>query len=113
MHAAPGFDVVIIAGDHLDLSSHVPRPAQIVVVLKYLQRLRAMTTLVTCSGNHDLDAVAVEREKTARWFSDICKSRIVSAINSKGLTSLDDVRAHTKASSSAARAQVWSNSSWR
>ena len=30
----------------------------------------------------------------------VCKSRIVSAITSKGLTSLDDVRAHTKASSS-------------
>jgi Icc-related predicted phosphoesterase len=71
MHAAPGFDVVIIAGDHLDLSSHVPRPAQIVVVLKYLQRLRALTTLVTCSGNHDLDSQTAEGEKTARWFSDI------------------------------------------
>ena len=71
LQAAPGFDVVIIAGDHLDLSSHVPRPAQIVVVLKYLQRLRALTTLVTCSGNHDLDAHTAEGEKTARWFSDI------------------------------------------
>jgi nitrite reductase (NADH) large subunit len=30
----------------------------------------------------------------------VCKSRIVAAITSKGLTSLDDVRAHTKASSS-------------
>ena len=30
----------------------------------------------------------------------VCKSRIVNAITSKGLTSLDDVRAHTKASSS-------------
>ena len=71
MRAAPEFDVVIIAGDHLDLSSHVPRPAQIVVVLKYLQRLRALTTLVTCSGNHDLDAQNEEGEKTARWFSEI------------------------------------------
>jgi Icc-related predicted phosphoesterase len=71
LNAAPGFDVVIIAGDHLDLSSHVPRPAQIVVVLKYLQRLRALTTLMTCSGNHDLDAHTAEGEKTARWFSDI------------------------------------------
>ena len=30
----------------------------------------------------------------------VCKGRIVSAINDKGLTSLDDVRAHTKASAS-------------
>lgn len=71
LRAAPYFDVVIIAGDHLDLSSHVPRPAQIVVVLKYLQRLRTLTTLVTCSGNHDLDAHNEAGEKTARWFSNI------------------------------------------
>ncbi len=30
----------------------------------------------------------------------VCKGKIVSAINGKGLTSLDDVRAHTKASAS-------------
>jgi nitrite reductase (NADH) large subunit len=30
----------------------------------------------------------------------VCKGRIVSTINAKGLTSLDDVRAHTKASAS-------------
>ena len=30
----------------------------------------------------------------------VCKGKIVSAINDKGLTSLDDVRAHTKASAS-------------
>jgi Icc-related predicted phosphoesterase len=71
LRAAPEFDVVIIAGDLLDLSSHVPRPAQIVVVLKYLQRLAGLTRLVTCSGNHDLDALTADGEKTARWFSEI------------------------------------------
>ncbi|TGT93337.1 nitrite reductase large subunit, partial [bacterium M00.F.Ca.ET.155.01.1.1] len=30
----------------------------------------------------------------------VCKSKITGAITSKGLTSLDDVRAHTKASAS-------------
>lgn len=71
LRAAPEFDVVIIAGDHLDLSAHVAGPTQIVVVLKYLQRLRSLTTLITCSGNHDLDAHTAEGEKTAAWFSMI------------------------------------------
>jgi len=71
IRAAPEFDIVIIAGDHLDNSSHVAGPAQIVVVLKYLQRLRTLTTLLTCSGNHDLDRRDAEGEKTAGWFSEI------------------------------------------
>lgn len=71
LRAAPEFDVVIIAGDHLDNSSHVAGPAQIVVVLKYLQRLKSLTTLLTCSGNHDLDTRNAEGEKTAGWFANI------------------------------------------
>lgn len=71
VRAAPQFDVVVIAGDLLDLGSYVPRPAQIVVILKYLQRLKGLTRLVICSGNHDLDALTAEGEKTARWFSEI------------------------------------------
>ena len=71
MDVAPHFDLVIIAGDHLDISSHVDGQAQMVVVLKYLARLRTMTRLITCSGNHDLDARTAEGEKTARWFAKI------------------------------------------
>jgi Icc-related predicted phosphoesterase len=71
MDVAPHFDLVIIAGDHLDLSAHVDGQAQMVVVLKYLARLRTMTRLITCSGNHDLDARTPEGERTARWFAKI------------------------------------------
>ena len=35
---APSFDLVAIAGDHLDLASAVPIEAQSVVVLQYLQK---------------------------------------------------------------------------
>ena len=52
---APDFDVVVMAGDHLDLGSIVDGRAQSVVVRKYFSRLRAKTRLVICSGNHDLD----------------------------------------------------------
>ena len=53
---AGDFDVVVMAGDHLDLASLVDGRAQSVVVRKYFSRLAAKTRLVICSGNHDLDA---------------------------------------------------------
>src|SRR5262249_4318173 len=54
--AAGGFDLVVIAGDSLDISSYVAVEAQIVVVSKYLRRMAQRTRLITSSGNHDLNA---------------------------------------------------------
>src|SRR3989304_3295080 len=65
---ADGFDVVVMAGDHLDLASIVDGRAQSVVVRKYFSRLRAKTRLVICSGNHDLDAKNAAGEKVAKWL---------------------------------------------
>ena len=39
VRAAPGFDLVVLAGDSLDISSIVPLEAQSVVVLRYLSLL--------------------------------------------------------------------------
>ena len=49
---AQNFDVVVIAGDHLDISSTVAAQVQTVVILKYLQRLQAKSRVIVCSGNH-------------------------------------------------------------
>jgi Icc-related predicted phosphoesterase len=68
---AGDFDLVVIAGDHLDLSSAVDLRAQMVVVLSYLKRLRERTRVVVCSGNHDLDARNAAGEKFARWMSRV------------------------------------------
>lgn len=68
--AAADFDVVIIAGDHLDLGSMVDAHAQIVVVGKYLERLKEKTRLIICSGNHDLDSQS-GGEKVSRWIRDV------------------------------------------
>ena len=68
---ADRFDLVIIAGDHLDLSSMVDFRAQVVVVRKYLQKIKERTRLLTCSGNHDLDAQSPAGEKIARWMRDL------------------------------------------
>jgi Icc-related predicted phosphoesterase len=68
---AGDFDLVVIAGDHLDISSTVTLDAQVVVILKYLRRLHEKTKLLVCSGNHDLNARNDDTEKVARWMSRV------------------------------------------
>ncbi|MBK8174742.1 MAG: metallophosphoesterase [Rhodospirillales bacterium] len=68
---AEHFDLVVFAGDHLDISGHVDGRAQIVVVLKYFERLKAKVRLIASSGNHDLDARNPAGEKFARWMSRV------------------------------------------
>jgi predicted phosphodiesterase len=65
---AGDFDVVVMAGDHLDIGSLVDGRAQSVVVRKYFSRLRARTRLLICSGNHDLDSKNEAGEKVAKWL---------------------------------------------
>jgi Icc-related predicted phosphoesterase len=66
---APRFDAVIIAGDHLDANSLVDLPTQIIVIQKYLERLRKVAQrLIICSGNHDLDTRDEAGEKVTRWI---------------------------------------------
>ena len=71
MAVAPEFDVVVIAGDHLDISGHVEGSVQIVVILKYLKRLKAGTQVIVSSGNHDLDVRDAAGEKVARWMNKV------------------------------------------
>ena len=66
---ATEFDVVVIAGDHLDIASAVALEAQIVVMLKYFQRVGSHARVLVSSGNHDLNARGEHGEKVARWMS--------------------------------------------
>lgn len=66
--AASDFDVVVIAGDLLDIVSVAQLDAQIAVILKYLARVQTQTTLLVSSGNHDLNATDEAGEKVARWL---------------------------------------------
>ena len=68
---AADFDVVIIAGDHIDISGHVDGRTQIVVILKYLRRLSTKARLIVSSGNHDLDSRNAAGEKIARWMDEV------------------------------------------
>ena len=68
---ADRFDVVVIAGDHLDISAIASVEAQVVVILKYLRRLNGRTRLVVSSGNHDLTGRAENGERVARWMAKV------------------------------------------
>lgn len=65
---ATEFDVVVMAGDHLDIASAVALEAQIVVMLKYLQKVGSRARVLVSSGNHDLNARGEHGEKIARWL---------------------------------------------
>lgn len=71
IEVAPRFDLVIAAGDFLDVSSQVDFRAQSVVAQKYIARLRELTRLIVCSGNHDLDSRDGNGEKVARWLRNV------------------------------------------
>jgi predicted phosphodiesterase len=70
LRSAAGYDLVVLAGDALDVRSIFDYRAQTLVVRKYLQRVAVATRLIVCSGNHDLDSCGAAGEKVARWLAD-------------------------------------------
>src|SRR5580693_9423201 len=71
LSVASNFDVVVIAGDHLDIASRVDGGVQVVVILKYLKRLMGCSQLIVSSGNHDLDARDDSGERVARSMNQV------------------------------------------
>lgn len=67
--AAPRFDVVAIAGDHLDTLLPVPGTVQIAALRASFAAIAKSTRLLLCSGNHDLNVRNAAGEKTADWLS--------------------------------------------
>jgi hypothetical protein len=63
-------DLVVMAGDHLDISSAVSLDAQSVVILKYLSLLKAAGRVAVSSGNHDLTGPDMHGEQTALWLAE-------------------------------------------
>ncbi len=70
VRAAPSFDLVVLAGDQLDISSTVPLDAQSVVVLRYLSLLQAAGRVAIGSGNHDLTGPDAHGEQAALWLAE-------------------------------------------
>lgn len=75
---AGDFDLLILAGDLLEISSSVDRRAQIVVVKAYLEQLATKTRIAVCSGNHDLDVVDEAGEQVADWMRDLHELGVVA-----------------------------------
>jgi Icc-related predicted phosphoesterase len=73
---ASSFDLVVIAGDHLDISGYVEAQVQAAVVMKYFRRIRSQTRVIVCSGNHDLDSENAAGEKFSKWISKASHSDI-------------------------------------
>lgn len=69
--AAADHDLVVFAGDHLDISSSVELDAQIVVVLRYFELVREQTALAVSSGNHDLTGDDANGERAAVWMDEV------------------------------------------
>ena len=67
---SPTFDLVVLAGDQLDISSTVALDAQIAVVLRYLTLLQSAGRVVVSSGNHDLTGSDANGERAALWLDE-------------------------------------------
>jgi Icc-related predicted phosphoesterase len=70
VRCAPSYDLVVLAGDMLDISSTVSLDAQSVVILKYLALLQGVTRVFISSGNHDLTGPDANGEQTALWLAE-------------------------------------------
>ncbi len=70
VRAAPRYDLVVIAGDSLDISSSVPLDVQTVVVLRYLALIGKATKVIASSGNHDLTGPDAQGEQAALWLHE-------------------------------------------
>ncbi len=62
------YDTVVIGGDLLNLASPLDIEVQIVVVDKYLARLRQLVRVIVSSGNHDGDGHNAANESVAHWI---------------------------------------------
>lgn len=69
--AASRFDVVVIAGDHLDHGHSVPGEVQIAAVSASFTAMSQRAPLLVCSGNHDLNARNAAGEKSADWLAPL------------------------------------------
>jgi len=78
VRSAPSYDLVVLAGDHLDVSSPVSLDAQSVVLLRYFSLMRPATSLVVASGNHDLTGPDRHGERAALWLAE-CRRAGVSS----------------------------------
>ena len=67
---AENFDLVIIAGDLMELASAVDTDTQAAVLEQYFRRICEKAPLVVCSGNHDL-VEEYDGTRSTEWLEEI------------------------------------------
>ena len=67
---AGAYDLIIIAGDLMELASAVGSDTQAAVVEQYFRRICEKTPLVVCSGNHDL-VEEFDGSRSTEWLEEI------------------------------------------
>jgi Icc-related predicted phosphoesterase len=72
----PDYDLVVVAGDSLNISSSVPLEAQSVVIGQYLNVLGSSTRIALSSGNHDLVGPDENGEQSALWVRGLPTERV-------------------------------------
>jgi Icc-related predicted phosphoesterase len=65
------FDAIVLAGDLLDIGSAVDLEVQEVVVEKYLRRFASQKLVLAASGNHDIQEIRNQDERTASWMESV------------------------------------------
>lgn len=70
------YEVAVIGGDLLDLSSALDADVQIAIVEKYLGLLRQKARVVVSSGNHDGDSRNMADESVAGWLQAVRADRL-------------------------------------
>lgn len=69
-NVAGNYDLVVVAGDLLQLYGAVDMDTQAAVVGRYAQRICRTTPLIFCSGNHDL-IEEFDGSRTPEWLHDL------------------------------------------
>lgn len=72
------FDLLVLAGDLLDLGSAVDLDVQEVVVEKYLRRFARQRVLLSSSGNHDIHETLNDGERAASWMESLRSQNLKS-----------------------------------
>lgn len=65
------FDLIVIAGDLLQLAYTCDKEEQISQILPILKRIRSQCSLLVSSGNHDGDTVSPAGEEYAAWIRNL------------------------------------------
>jgi Icc-related predicted phosphoesterase len=73
---AATYDLVVLAGDHLDIAGTVPLAAQCVVIERYVELISAGCPVVVSSGNHDLTGPDAAGEQSALWVDALRTPRV-------------------------------------